>query len=155
MRWTAAKTCLSAFALAGGLGLSAVQAQAPAPAVEQTIFPGYWEYRVKAAGLTVDTEYWCVKPDQIDKFFNGPCNRHHTCTYPIRVVGGGKARFEGFWTNKEGKKANIAASGAYSLRQFVLKTKATRGTNGVPIPPLTLEANWRGETCKPGAKTPK
>jgi len=126
-----------------------------APQTADTILPGYWEYRVKALGLTVDTEMWCVKDDQIDKFFNGPCNRHHKCVYPTRVVGDGKARFAGYWQNDEGKRANVQASGEYSPKRFVLRTKATRGTNGVPIPAMTLDAKWLGATCKPGAKTPK
>jgi len=153
MPWNRAKTVLSALCLSAALGLTAASTHAQSQ--DTTIFPGYWEYRIKAAGLTVDTQFWCVKPDQVDKFFTGPCNRHHTCVYPVREVGDGKARFEGYWMNDDGKRANISASGTYTLRQFILRTRATRGTNGVPIPPLTLEANWRGETCKPGARTPR
>ena len=120
-----------------------------------TVRAGYWEYKIKAGPITVDTEYWCVKPAQIDKFFNGPCNRHHTCVYPTRVVADGKARFAGYWQNDEGKRANIDASGTYNETRFILKTKPTRGTNGIPIPGMTIDAKWLGETCKPGAKTPK
>ena len=126
-----------------------------APQTTDTILPGYWEYKVKLLGATIDTEMWCVKDDQIDKFFNGPCNRHHTCVYPTRVVGGGKARFAGYWQNDDGKRANVRAAGEYSPKRFVLRTQATRGTNGAPIPAMTLDAKWLGATCKPGAKTPK
>ena len=117
-----------------------------------TILPGYWEYRVKLLGATIDTEMWCVRDDQIDKFFSGPCNRHHTCVYPTRVVGGGKARFAGYWQNDEGKRANVQASGEYSPRRFTLRTTATRDTNGAPIPAMTLAANWLGATCKPAGR---
>ena len=137
-----------------GAGLIALPA-ASAPQPADTVLPGYWEYKVKGFGLTLDTEYWCVRADQIDKFFTGPCNRHHTCTYPTRQVGGSKARFVGYWTNKEGKRANIEVAGDFSPKRFTLRSKPTRGTNGAPIPALTLDARWLGETCKAGAKTPK
>lgn len=120
-----------------------------------TIQAGYWEYKVKTLGITIDTEYWCVREDQIDKFFNGPCNRHHTCVYPTRIVGGGKAQFKGYWQNGDGERANVEAAGDYTPQRFVLRTKATRGTNGAPIPAMTLDAKWLGATCKAGAKTPK
>ena len=120
-----------------------------------TILPGYWEYKVKLLGATIDTEMWCVRDDQIDKFFSGPCNRHHTCVYPTRNVANGKASFAGYWQNDEGKRANVQAAGEYTAKRFTLRTKATRGTNGVPIPAMTLDAKWLGATCKPGAKTPR
>lgn len=136
--------------------LSAPLAQAQPKPAEQTILPGYWEYKASAVlGLVNDKEFWCVKPDEIDKFFTGPCNRHHTCVYPVRVVGNGKARFEGYWQNKEGKRATVKASGEYAQKRFKLKTEPTIGTNGVPLPAVTLDAKWLGDTCKPGAKTPK
>lgn len=124
-------------------------------AAAPTVNAGYWEYKIKAFGVTVGTEYWCVKPDQVDKFFNGPCNRHHTCTYPTRQVANGKARFIGTWKkNNDGDITNVDASGDYTPTRFTLKTKATMGSNGVPIPPMTVDAKWQGATCKPGAKTP-
>jgi hypothetical protein len=133
------------------IALPAASAQSPA----DTVLAGYWEYKVKTLGLTIDTEYWCVRDDQIDKFFTGPCNRHHTCVYPTREVGGGKARFAGYWQNKEGKRASVEVAGDFSAKRFTLRSKPTRGTNGVPIPAMTLDARWLGATCKPGAKTPR
>jgi hypothetical protein len=144
---------LAAASALGAAMLALPAASATQPA--QTVLPGYWEYRVKLLGATIDTEMWCVREDQIDKFFTGPCNRHHTCVYPTREVGGGKARFVGYWQNKEGKRANVEAAGDYAPKRFTLRSKATRGTNGAPIPALTLDARWLGETCKPGAKTPR
>ena len=144
----------AAAVLAAGL-LALPVAGSSAPQGAATILPGYWEYRVKMAGLTVDNEKWCVREDQIDKFFTGPCNRHHRCVYPTRQVGNGKARFVGYWQNDEGRRASVDAAGEYSDKRFVLRTKATKGTNGAPIPPLTLDARWLSATCQPGAKTPR
>lgn len=152
-RFGAAILAATVLAAAPGARLQAAP-QTPAPQA-QTILPGYWEYKVKLLGATIDTEMWCVREDQIDKFFSGPCNRHHKCVYPTRVVGDGKASFGGYWQNDEGKRANVQAAGEYSPKRFVLRTKATRGTNGAPIPAMTLDAKWLGATCKPGAKTPK
>lgn len=143
--------------IAAASTLGAMTLALPASSAPQTdtVLPGYWEYKVKLLGATIDTEMWCVRDDQIDKFFTGPCNRHHTCVYPTRQVANGKARFVGYWQNKEGQRASIEVAGDYTPKRFVLKNKPTRGTNGAPIPALTLDARWLSETCKPGAKTPR
>lgn len=148
------RTLLVAAAL-GGAVIALPAASAPAGQSATSVLPGYWEYKVKGFGLTLDTEYWCVREDQIDKFFTGPCNRHHTCVYPTREISGSKARFVGYWQNDEGKRSNVEVAGDFSPKRFTLRSKPTRGTNGMPIPGMTLDARWLGETCKAGAKTPR
>jgi hypothetical protein len=140
-------------ALAAGLlalPAGALHAQAGGP-----VLAGYWDYRVKILGLTVDTQRWCVDQDKVEDFFSGPCNSHHTCVYPTREVANGKAHFKGYWQNKSGERAYVEATGTYAPDHFTLRTKATKGTNGVPIPATTIEAKWLGATCQPGAKRPK
>ena len=124
------------------LGGSALHAQ-PAPSGD-TVLPGYWQYKTRFLGITVDNEKKCVKPDEVDKFLNGPCNRHHTCRYDVRVVGDGKARFEGYWQNKEGKRTNVRAAGTYAPKQFTLKANALGFS-------ATVEAKWLGAACPAGA----
>lgn len=141
---------------AAALLLGAPAAVQSAQPVSDTVEAGYWSYKIKKFGITFDTDYYCVKPENVDRFFSGPCNRHHICRYPTRQVAGGKARFVGQWISKNdtSKTASIEASGTYAPRRFTLTTKPTKGTDGTPIPALVLEAQWLGETCKPGAKTP-
>ena len=66
----------AALALLSG---SALHAQ-PNPA-EDSVLPGYWQYKTRFLGITVDNEKKCVRPNEVEEFFNGPCNRHHTCRY--------------------------------------------------------------------------
>lgn len=107
---------------------------------EDSITPGLWQYKTRFMGVVVDDEKKCVTGVEIDKFFTGPCNRHHTCVYPVRQVGNGRARFEGYWQNKEGKRTNVTAEGTYSPRQFTLNARAL----GLRA---TVEARWVAPTC--------
>lgn len=131
---------------AGAATLYAAQERA-----EDTIATGYWEYRTRLLGfLPVDREYRCVTPDDVDDFFTGPCNRHHTCTYPVREVADGRARFEGYWIAKsDGDRANVKATGEYSEKRFVLNARGTL-TNGLPLQ-ATIDARWISETCPANA----
>jgi len=124
-------------------GPTALLAQNSAPA--DAVLPGYWQYKTRFLGVTVDNEKKCVKPDEVEKFFSGPCNRHHTCVYPVRVVGDGKARFEGYWQNKEGKRTQVKASGVYNPKAFTLRANAL----GLQA---NLEATWLGPSCPAAAK---
>lgn len=153
---TKARNPILLAAALGAVLLAAPAATLSAQPVSDTVEAGYWSYKIRKFGITLDTDYYCVKPNEVDRFFSGPCNRHHICRYPTRQVAGGKARFVGTWTSKNdtSKTANIEATGTYTTRRFTLQTKSTRGTDGTPIPALTLDAQWLGETCKPGAKVP-
>ena len=58
--------------------------------------PGYWEVSTDWLGLLKQTERYCVAPDRIAKFMQGPCNHHYQCDYPIQQVSGdGHVHFEG------------------------------------------------------------
>lgn len=135
---------LAAMILMGG-GAAAVRAQ---PSSETTILPGYWEYKTKVIGLTVDSKKRCVKEDEIDDFLSKPCNRHHTCVYPVKQIGGGKIYLDGYWQNKEGSRAKVKAKGTYEPRKFTLSASGT-STQGIPIG-ATLQAKWLGAQCPAG-----
>ncbi len=141
---------LTLAALAGALagGLIALPALAGDP--PDKIRPGYWEYAYKVLGITVSTEYKCVKPSEIDKvFFAGPCNHHHRCEYPVREIGDGKARFEGTWTDKRGRVAHVKADGSYTDTRFDLKASGTT-TTGIPMA-VTMNAKWVSDKCPSAA----
>lgn len=137
-------------------GLSAAGALMAIPALAQSsaderVRPGYWEYTTRIAGIPVDTEKKCVKPNEIDKvFFAGPCNRHHRCDYPVREVKDGKMRFDGTWTDKRGRVAKVKASGDYTPTTFKLNARGTT-TTGIPMA-VTMDAKWKGATCPAGVK---
>lgn len=129
---------------------AALYAQQPSAEAKAAITTGYWKAETKILGLTIDTDFKCVSPADVDKFFTGPCNKGYTCAYPVRDVANGRARFEGTWTNRHGDVAHIGAEGTYSAKRFELNAHGT-GTNGVPIA-ATLVSTWQGETCPADAK---
>ena len=138
---------LAALALAPA---AALHAQQPSAEAKAAISTGYWKFETKLLGLTVDSEFKCVEPADLDNFFAGPCNKGHTCTYPVREVEGGRGRRQGFWDDRGGKRANVSANGTYSAKRLELNASGTL-TNGLPLA-LTLLANWQAETCPAGAK---
>ena len=135
-------------ALAAVAGVAAAGALLSVPAVaanaeQDKIRPGYWEYAYKVAGIRVSTEKKCIKPNEIDKaFFQGPCNRHHRCEYPVKQVENGKAQFDGTWTDKRGRVARVKADGTYTETRFDLKARGTT-TTGIPMS-VTMNAKWLG-----------
>jgi hypothetical protein len=123
------------------------QAQSPAP---QTVYPGRWEYKYRIAFIPVATEYWCFKPDAIERAFEGPCNRHHTCTYSVREVADGKVRLVGQWKDKKGRIAPVSAQGGYTLNTINLRLNV-KTTNGVPLTG-TMSARRISNECAAGDK---
>lgn len=142
------RLALTLAAAATGAAMLSLPASAQNP---DKIRPGYWEYKYRVLGIPVDTEHKCVKASEIDKvFFAGPCNRHHTCVYPVREIGDGKARYQGTWTDKRGRVAKIKASGTYTQTTFKLKASGTT-TTGIPMA-ATMDAHWVADACPAGAE---
>ena len=127
------------------------------PAKETTILPGYWLYTNSISLFLTQTsvEHRCVKPDEVDKMLAGPSNRHYKCDYPTRVVGDGKARFEGVCRDKHGREAQVSAVGTYAPKSFHLDAKLTTSIiAGIPLTPTgVIDAKWLSADCPaPDAK---
>lgn len=125
---------------------SAQPAADPAPEP----LPGRWEYKYRILLIPAGTEYWCLKPDQVRRAFEGPCNRHHTCTYPVHEVDAGQIRLQGQWKDKRGRIAPVRGSGTYGPETIRLNFSG-RTINGIPFRG-TMNARRLGETCQPGDK---
>lgn len=136
------------------LSAGGAPAQAPAPVVAPAPvepLPGRWEYKYRLLGLVpAATEYWCLKADEVDRAFQGPCNRHHTCTYPTREVGGGRVKLAGQWADKRGRVAPVSGQGSYTPTTINLSVRL-RTTTGIPLAG-TLRAKRLGDACQPGDK---
>ena len=142
-------------AIMATVALLAIPAVASSQA-KDTILPGYWEYRSKVSyGVSsTSVEKKCVEPKDVEKFFNGPSNRHYKCTYPTRNVGNGQAQFQGTCVDKRGRKAFVTADGTYSPKHFTLTAKIKTSIIGLPVTPTgSIDATWIGPTCPP--KPPK
>lgn len=153
--WSLTQTMIRPAAVITAVALLTVPTIASSQA-KDTILPGYWEYRSKVSlGISsTSVEKRCVEPKEIEKFFNGPSNRHYKCTYPVRNVGNGKAEFKGTCVDKKGRTADVTASGTYSPKHFNLNARIKTSIIGLPITPTgSIEATWIGETCPP--KPPK
>lgn len=145
--------------LAGGLLLAAPAAAPmarPAPPVVQAAPPvlsGYWEYTTSALGQR-DTETKCVRPSEINRFFGGLSTRHYQCTYPVREVGAGNARFEGNCTSKSGRRVRVRLNGTYQPEQFSFRGGASIRAAGIwsPYIPATITARRLAAQCPANAE---
>ena len=123
---------------------TARQAQAPTPQ------PGYWEYTTTAVGIR-DTEQKCVRASEINRFFGGLSTRRWQCTYPVREVGGGNARFEGVCTDKKGRQVNVRLNGPYEAESFRFRGGAQLA-RGTPYLPASINARRIAAQCPAGAE---
>lgn len=111
------------------------------------VLPGYWEYSTKVFGIG-KAQRRCLKAEEVEDFLTKPCNRHYTCVYPTKQVGNGKLLLQGYWQNKEGKRATVKATGAYQAKAFHINASGS-AIGGIPFV-ASMDAKWLGETC-PGA----
>jgi hypothetical protein len=140
---------LSALTLTAAAASAAVQ-PAPAAAGAPEPLPGRWEYKYRVLLIPAATEYWCLKPAEIQRAFQGPCNRHHTCTYPVHEVGGGLIRLQGRWVDKRGRVAPVSGTGSYGPTTIALNFRG-RTINGLPFAG-TMRARRLGDACQTGDK---
>jgi len=111
---------------------------APAQTAPPPVLAGYWEYTTSALGQR-DTETKCVRPSEINRFFGGLSTRHYQCTYPVRVVGNGNARFEGNCTSRSGRRVRVRLNGTYQPEQFTFRGGASIRAAGARIAELLLQ----------------
>lgn len=147
------RTAIVLAALIGlvGAGAGAAAAQPGGGDKGQTatpILPGYWEYTTRVFGIG-QSKRKCLQADEVEDFLTRPCNRHYTCVYPTKQVGGGKLLLDGYWQNKEGKRAKVHASGNYQPRAFSLKANGS-AIGGLPFV-ASMDAKWISAECPAGA----
>ncbi|MFN3352802.1 MAG: DUF3617 domain-containing protein [Brevundimonas sp.] len=143
---------LSAAALAGGaLLLAAPSASAPAPVQNAPQpQPGYWEYSTRVLGVG-ETETKCVRQSEINRFFGGLSTRRWSCTYPVREVGGGNARFEGVCRDRRGRTVQVRLNGPYAAESFRF-TGGAQLARGTPFIPASITARRVSAECPAGAE---
>ncbi len=140
-------------ALAGLVFLAAPAAAPQAQTNEQPVLPGYWEYTTNAVGNR-DTETKCVRASEINRFFGGLSTRHYQCTYPVRVVGNGQARFEGNCVSRSGRRVRIRLNGTYRPESFEFRGGASIRAAGIwsPYIPATITARRISAQCPANAE---
>lgn len=118
-----------------------------------TVLPGYWTYTTSALGQR-DTETKCVRASEINRFFGGLSTRKYSCTYPVREVGGGNARFEGNCVSKSGRQVRVRLNGTYQPEQFSFRGGASIRAAGVwsPFIPATITARRLAAQCPANAE---
>ncbi len=126
---------------------------APAQSAPPPVLAGYWEYTTSALGQN-DTETKCVRPSEINRFFGGLSTRHYQCTYPVREVGNGNARFEGNCTSRSGRRVRVKLNGTYQPEQFTFRGGASIRAAGLwsPYIPATITARRLAAQCPAGAE---
>lgn len=152
-----ARLALGVLPLIAGAMLLAVPSSSPqAQGAVQTPQPGYWEYTTRAVGQT-DTETRCVRPSEIERFFNGLSTRRYDCTYPTKVVGNGQARFEGTCVSRgrSGRRLRVRLTGPYSADSFSFDGAVSMRIGGgiwTPYIPGSVRARRISATCPAGAE---
>jgi hypothetical protein len=136
---------LALAALAAPAASSVAQAQQPS---STPILPGYWEYTTRVLGFG-PAKKKCLKADEVEDFLSKPCNRHYTCVYPTKQVGGGKLVLDGYWQNKEGQRAKVKATGTYQAKAFSIKANGS-AIGGIPFV-ASMEAKWLSAECPAGS----
>lgn len=140
-------------AIVGALFLAAPatpQAAMAAQTSGDTVLPGYWEYTTSAVGVR-DTEQKCVRPSEINRFFGGLSTRRWRCTYPVRQVGNGNARFEGTCTDHKNRRVNVRLNGTYTQESFTFRGGAQLA-RGTPYLPASITARRLAATCPADAE---
>ena len=142
--------------LAGAALLTIPSSGSQAQAVSGTPQPGYWEYTTRAVGQT-DTETRCVRPSEIDRFFNGLSTRRYDCNYPTKVVGNGQARFEGACVSRgrSGRRLRVRLSGPYTTDSFQFDGAVSMRIGGgiwTPYIPGSVRARRISATCPANAE---
>lgn len=112
--------------------------------------PGYWEYTTRVLGVS-DTERKCVRPSEINRFFNGLSTRRWRCTYPVRNVADGAARFEGVCRDRKGRSVNVRLNGPYQSESFRFSGGAQL-TRGTPYIPASITARRISAQCPADAE---
>ncbi len=144
---------IAAPAVAGALFLAAPatpQAAMAAQSGADSVLPGYWEYTTSAVGVR-DTEQKCVRPSEINRFFGGLSTRRWRCTYPVRQVGNGNARFEGTCTDHKNRRVNVRLNGTYTQESFSFRGGAQLA-RGTPYLPASITARRLAAQCPAGAE---
>ncbi len=139
--------------VAGALFLGApAQPRAPmgAPSGADTVLAGDWEYTTSAVGVR-DTETKCVRPSEINRFFGGLSTRRWQCTYPVRQVGNGNARFEGTCQDRKGRRVNVRLNGTYQQESFSFRGGAQLA-RGTPYLPASITARRISAQCPANAE---
>jgi len=139
--------------VAGALFLAAPvapQAAMTAQSSADTVLPGYWEYTTSAVGVR-DTETKCVRPSEINRFFGGLSTRRWQCTYPVRQVGAGNARFEGTCEDRKGRRVNVRLNGTYQQESFTFRGGAQLA-RGTPYLPASITARRISAQCPANAE---
>jgi hypothetical protein len=145
---------LIAVAVLAGSALLAPAASTTAAMVpqdsEDTVLPGYWEYTTSALGVR-DTETKCVRASEINRFFGGLSTRRWQCTYPVRQVGNGNARFEGTCRDRKGRTVNVRLRGPYQAESFRF-TGGAQLARGTPFIPASITARRVAAQCPANAE---
>lgn len=115
-----------------------------------TVLPGYWQYTTSALGVR-DTETKCVRPSEINRFFGGLSTRRWQCTYPMRQVGNGNARFEGTCQDRKGRRVNVRLRGPYEAESFRF-TGGAQLVRGTPFIPASITARRIAAVCPANAE---
>jgi hypothetical protein len=119
-------------------------------AAERTIEPGYWETtdQVVSPLPQSKTQKLCIKPEDVEKFLQGPSNHIYACTYPTREFHGGKIRLEGTCASKHSAPMPVTGEGAYSASDYRIDAEVSAKMGALSLPVHFRSTGHRlGDEC--------
>jgi uncharacterized protein DUF3617 len=128
----------------GGASVSA------AAAAQTAISPGYWETTSKVTSPfpANKTERRCIKPADVAKFMEGKINHIYTCTYPTKVVGGGKISLKGTCSTRDGPPVPISGDGTFTTETMHIDARVSLSLGGLSVPVhASTDAKRLSDTC--------
>lgn len=140
----------AALPVCAGVLLLAAPTAARSPQTGDQPLPGYWEYSTRVLGVG-ETERKCIRPSEISRFFGGLSTRKWRCTYPVRQVGNGQARFEGTCTDHKDRRVQVRLNGPYTSESFNFRGGA-QVARGTPFIPASINARRIAAQCPAGAE---
>lgn len=152
-----AKTALRTFAgaaLAAGLF---VLPSATSQAVAQendTPMPGLWQYNYRAWVFSAGNEMRCLTKADVQRFFDGLCNKGSKCTYSVNEARDGKVKLEGVWVDHKGRRTKVSGNGVYDSKSFKLNAHIVVQVLPIPVDGV-IDGHFVSADCPPGTEKTK
>jgi hypothetical protein len=141
-------------ALAGGLlALSGASSQASAQDSD-TPLPGLWQYNYHAWVFSAGNETKCLSKADVQRFFDGLCNKGSKCTYSVNDAHDGKVKLEGLWIDHKGRRTKVSANGVYDQKSFKLNAHIVVAVLPIPVDGV-IDGHFISANCPPGSEKPK
>ena len=119
-----------------------------------TPLPGLWQYNYRAWVFSAGNEMRCLTKADVQRFFDGLCNKGSKCTYSVNESRDGKVRLEGVWIDHKGRRTGVSANGVYDPKSFKLNAHVVVQVLPIPVDGV-IDGHFLSADCPPGMEKSK